>query len=119
MTHSKSIDAIKNKLTEDGWFVLPFVKKNARFKQVPTKGIVDLIAIKLRPTRLTKYKDNLEIVFFDAKSGSARDPGPIERRRLQNAVKNLRVGYNYVTYRNGVVEFRWKSDEYLRKIKLR
>jgi len=119
VTHTKSIDAVARELKKKGWYPLPFIKINKKWKYMPEHGIVDLIAIRLRPTKIKKKMDKLQIVLFQLKAGSAREPTLNQRRRLEEAVKMIEIGYDYIRYKNGKVKFRWEPEEFLNKIRLK
>lgn len=74
--------------------------------------------MRLRPTKVKKRMDGLDIVFFQLKSGKARPPTKNDRRRLQQAIKIIRIGYDYADYRRNKVLFNWEPEEFLQSVKL-
>lgn len=118
VTHAKSISAVAKKLEHEGWYAVPFVKRNKRFGVAPKKGIVDLVALRLKRTKIKKRYDVLQIVLFQLKSGDAQDPDEEDRRRLQRAVRYVRIGEDYADFKAGKVSFWWEPDVGLRKITL-
>jgi len=75
----------KVKLNKKGYRYVDFDTR----KRHEYKGIVDLVAVK----RDNKNPDNLEIILFQIKGGSARIK-PNEIERLKKAVTNLKVSWN-------------------------
>ena len=110
-THKVSISRVKAKLKLMKWECCTFQTK----RKHPLRGIVDLVAIR----RSKANPDRLQIVLFQVKGGSARFPDKKDRRRLQRAPKILEIGYDYAIYKKGrPIDFLWKPEEFLNKIKL-
>src|SRR5205809_461398 len=70
-----------------------------------------MVAARLLPRGRRRLKDLIELLLLDAKSGSARSPNTQSRRRLQQAMRNHRIGYAYVSYRKGKVNYEFLPEE--------
>lgn len=86
----------KVKLNKKGYRYIDFDTR----KGYEYKGIVDLIAVK----RDNKNPDNLEIILFQIKGGSAKIK-PDEIRRLKKSVKNVKISWNTAKKPNQKVMF--------------
>lgn len=85
-TEKNALTFTKYQLDRKGWKYIDFQSKRG----YPRTGIIDLVALKLDG----KDSDKLKIMLFQVKGGSAKITVK-EQRRLKNAVKKVKVTYNW------------------------
>jgi hypothetical protein len=85
-TEKNALTFTKYQLNKKGWKYIDFQSKRG----FPRTGIIDLIAVKLD----RKDCDKLKITLFQVKGGSARISKE-EQARLRNAIKKVKITYNW------------------------
>lgn len=120
INHERSIKAVCRKLEREGWDVVPFVHKRQKGKPkgikkryIPKTGIVDLVAVRLAKTKISKKEDKPKIILFQIKSGSARLDDK-ELSRLKRTPYMTEVYYNVAEVRDGKVKFWWDPNNILK-----
>jgi hypothetical protein len=98
-TEKNALTFTKYRLSKLGWRYRDFQSKRG----YPRTGIIDLVAVKLDK----KDPDELKVILFQVKGGSARIKKE-EKTRLRKAVKKVKVECNWAEKPGKSVEFDWE-----------